>query len=731
MLFILDIFVASKNSRKMKRGIVVFMILGCMGLSAQQIELKGIVANKYAEKNIGEIISSADGEFYFQLNKDRSMIVRYSYKTALPVDTIFNAKRARECNFDSFDGFLISPDERRLLVYRNAEPVHTLSFKAQYYYYDVRRNFVRKLTENSEKQQCPVFSKDGRMLAYVSDNNIWLAKFDYDTEAQVTKDGEIGRVINGVADFVYEEGFGVTRLMDFSNDNKLLAFVRFDETAVPEFLFPYYNSKLYPKFKSVKYPKAGQPNPKVSCQVFDIESRTIREMNVPMERAEYIPQIQFVTDSQLAVMTLNREQNDLNMYYVNPRTSVSRLILHEANDRYVDWNLAKSVKFFPDYFVFLSEKDGYSHLYSYSHAGILQKQLTSGNYDVTKILAIDTDKKMLFYESTEEGPLYRSVYKVDMQKGAKSKLSNRQGYNVSTFGNNGKYFINSWSNAKTPSVITLNDANGKELKVLENNDDLKSKLATLNLSEKEFVTIKSIDGVDLNAWVMKPANFGAGNKYPLVMIQANGLSSQNVLDKFTIDWADYLVTQGFIVACVDSRGTGARGQEFKKSVYMNLGIKESDDQIAAAKYFGALPYVDENRIAICGWNYDGYNVLMSMSRSNLFKAGIAIAPVADWQFYNSAHAERYMRTPQQNHAGYNTASPIALAGSLSGNLLLIHGSADNNVHYQNTVEYSKALISADKQFDMFIFPDGDRTISGINNRAFLYRKVVDYLKKNL
>ncbi|GAB6010731.1 S9 family peptidase [Viscerimonas tarda] len=715
----------------MKKGIFIFTMFVCMSLSAQQIELKDITAQKYAGKGVDETISSADGEYYFQANKDKSMIIKYAYKTASPVDTVFNVKRARECDFNAFEGFLISPDEKRLLVYRDSEQLYRHSFKAKYYYYDIRRNLVRKLTENSDKQQIPVFSKDGRMLAYVANNNIWLAKFDYDTESQITRDGQAGSIINGSTDWVYEEEFGITGLIDFSDDSKLLAFVRFDETAVPEFSFQYYGNELYPKFKSFKYPKAGLPNSKVTCQVFDIESKTTRAMNVPMERAEYIPRIQFVNDSQLAVMTLNREQNDFNMYYLNPRSSVSRLILHEESDRYIDVNLIASVNFLADQFVYLSEKDGYSHIYSYSHSGVQQKQLTSGNYDVTQILAVNPDSKTVFYESAEESPLRRSVYKTDLVKGTKTKISAKQGYNSATFGNKGKYFVNIWSDAKTPAIVTLNDANGKELKVLEDNQALKATLNALNLPQKEFITLNAKDGTALNAWLLKPANFNASTQYPLVMVQYNGPGSQEVLDKFSVDWTACLVTQGFVVACVDGRGTGARGQDFKKCTYLNLGLKESDDQIEAATYFGTLPYIDKNRMAIWGWSYGGYNVLMSMSRGNVFRAGVAIAPVTDWRFYDSAYTERFMRTPQQNDAGYTAGSPVALANKLSGSLLLIHGSADDNVHFQNTIEYANALIEADKQFDMFVFPDKNHAISGTQNRTFLYRKVIDFFKKNL
>lgn len=716
----------------MKKSFLIAFGLFSLGISAQQnINLRDITAKEYAPKTTQSVVSSVDGEHFFQANAAKSMIVKYSYKTGVAVDTVFNAPKARESTINTFEGFLMSPDEKRLLVYNQVENIYRHSFKADYYYYDIRRNHIRKLTENKGKQQSPVFSKDGRMLAYVLDNNIWLAKFDYDTESQVTKDGEAGKIINGSTDWVYEEEFGVTTLMDFSPDNTLLAFVKFDESQVKEFSFQYYQQQLYPNMFSFKYPKAGEKNSVVTSNVFDIQSKTIRQMNIPTEELEYIPRMEFVTNTDLAVMTLNRSQNNFNMYFVNPRSAVSRLILNEKNDRYIDHSLHNSIKFIDNQFIYLSEKSGYNHIYLYSNTGIQQKQLTNGNFDVTSVLGIDAEKKNVYYQSAEESPIKRAIYKVDLVKGKSTKLSDKSGYNIATFSSNGKYYINNWSDINTPPLVTVNDSNGKQIRVLETNDALKERLNRIQLSKKEFITVKSKDGTSLNAWMLKPVNFNASNKYPLVMIQYSGPNSQLVLDRFSIDWEHYLASQGFIVACVDGRGTGARGEEFKKCTYTNLGIKESDDQLEAAQYFATLPYINQNRIGIWGWSYGGFNTLMSMSRGNIFKAGVAIAPVTDWRFYDTVYTERFMRTPQQNEIGYNNGSPIKLAGNLNGNLLLVHASADDNVHFQNSMEYADALIKANKQFDMFVFPDLNHSILGASNRAYLYEKVIDFFKKNM
>ena len=713
-------------------GLLFALLFFCIQSYGQQLDLRDITAGKYSARGVQSVTSSADGESYFQADKENKMIIKYSYKTGLPTDTVFDVRKARECTFGSFQGFVMSPDEKRLLVFNDYESIYRHSFKANYYYYDIRRNLVRKLTENKEKQSIPTFSRDGRMLAYVINNNIWLAKFDFETESQVTRDGQLGKIINGATDWVYEEEYSTVRLMDFSEDGRLLAFVRFDETNVPEYSMQMYKNGLYPTLLSFKYPKAGEQNSKVTCNVFDIDAKTIRKMNIPGD-IEYVPQIEFLPKGDdLAIFTLNRNQNVFNLYLANARSAVCRSILKEENDYYIDSELINSTRFFDDQFVYLSEKSGFSHIYLYSNNGVLQKQLTSGNYDVTDLLAVDPFTKTVFYQAAEESPIQRAIYKVDMVKGIKTKLSANQGTNIAIFSNNGKYYINGYSNIKTPRLTTVHDATGKQLRALEDNANLMKTLAALNLPTKEFITVKSADGRDLNAYIMKPTDFDSSRKYPLVMVQYSGPNSQTVQDSYSMDWTDYLTTQGFIVAAVDGRGTGARGQEFRKCTYMNLGIYESDDQVAAAKYFASLPYVDGSKMAIWGWSYGGYNVLMSMSRGNgVFKAGVAIAPVTNWKFYDSVYTERFMRTPQQNASGYDAGSPISLANKLEGNLLLIHGSADDNVHFQNTMDYANALVGANKQFDMFVFTDKDHSIRGASTRAYLYEKVIKFLKTNM
>jgi dipeptidyl-peptidase-4 len=408
-------------------------------------------------------------------------------------------------------------------------------------------------------------------------------------------------------------------------------------------------------------------------------------------------------------------------------------VLREENKYYIDSEWLNSIHFLKDRFIYVSEKDGYSHIYIYGLSGTLQKQLTTGNYDVTALLAVDGQTETVFYEAADESPIRRNIYKVNINKGQPQKLSQQGGYNSASFSGQGKYFVNRWSDAETPTVITLHDANGKQLRILEDNQSVRAKVAAAQFPKREYVTVTAADGITrLNGWILKPYNFDPTRKYPVVMIQYSGPNSQQVLDRYSADWYYALLNEGIIVACVDGRGTGARGEEFRKGTYMNLGIKESDDQIAAARYLASLPYIDAKGIGIWGWSYGGYTVLMSMSRGNgTFKAGVAIAPVTDYRFYDTIYTERFMRTPQQNKQGYDNGSPIALAGRLEGNLLLVHGTADDNVHFQNSVEYSRALIEAGKHFDMFFFPDKDHSIRGENTRKYLYEKVIGYFKQNL
>ena len=700
----------------------------------KSVSLKEITDGMFRQKTaVGEMRSLPDGEHYTAMNAERNMIVKYSYRTGKAVDTLFNATTARECEFTKFDGYTISSTGHHILVWRETEPIYRRSYKAAVYDYDVRRNYIKPITDSKEKVMIPTFSPDGRMCAFVKDNNIWIRKFDFDTEVQVTKDGALNKILNGTTDWVYEEEFAVTNLMAWSPDSEYLAYVRTDETEVPEYSMQVYGEGLYPSYYNFKYPKAGQKNSTVSVKAYSVQTRDTKHLDVPMDGDGYIPRITFTRNaSQLAVMTLNRHQNIFNMYYVNPKSGVSRLILREENECYVDSEWLSSIHFLSNGFTYVSEQDGYAHIYLYSPTGVLQKQITQGNWDVTRLIGYDEATKNTYYESAEESPLRRAVYKIDA-KGVKTRLTPEEGTNSAAFSANYAYFVNRYSNANTPMKITVNETKSRKvLRTLQDNAELRERLAQYRFGKKEFFTLTTKSGFELNAWMVKPANFDESKKYPVMMTQYSGPNSQQVLDSYSFDWEQYLAANGIIVVCVDGRGTGARGEAFRKCTYLRMGEKESQDQVEAAQALGQYPYVDAGRMAIWGWSFGGYNTLMALSVGHgTFKVGIAVAPPTDWKSYDTVSTERYMRTPQEHFDGYAATSPLKKVKDLEGKLLLIHGTADDNVHFMQSMEYAEALVQAGKQFDMHVYKDRNHGISGGNTRYHLYTKMSNYLFENL
>ena len=715
-------------------ALLSFLLVGSLAAQngSKRVDLKEITDGQFRQvTNIGEMRSMPDGEHYTAMNDARNMIIKYSYRTGNPVDTLFNTEKARECTFDKFDGYTISSTGHHILVWRDTEPIYRRSFKANVYDYDVRRNYVKPISDSKGKQMIPTFSPDGRMVAYVSDNNIWIRKFDYDTEVQVTKDGEMNKILNGITDWVYEEEFAVTNLMAWSPNSEQLAFVRFDESEVPEYSMQMFGEGLYPGYYNYKYPKAGEKNSKVTLHSYDVTTKDTKELKVPVEADSYIPRIVFTNnDDQLAVMTLNRHQNVFNMYYANPKSGVFRLILRDENKAYVDSEWLNSIHFYANSFSYVNEQDGYAHIYLYSPTGVMQRQVTKGNWDVTAFLGYDEATKTVYYESAEESPIRRAIYKIDA-KGVKTKLSTQEGTNNATFSDNFAYYVNQYSNANTPVKITVNETkSNKVLRVLQDNARLVDKLAGYSYAEKEFIKVRTASDYELNAWIVKPVDFDESKKYPVLMFQYSGPNSQQ--DKYSFDWEQYLAANGIITVCVDGRGTGARGEAFRKCTYLRMGELESKDQVEAAQALGKLPFVDKSRMAIWGWSFGGYNTLMAMSVGNgTFKAGIAVAPPTDWKYYDSVYTERFMRTPKENFEGYAATSPIRLAKDLQGKLLLIHGTADDNVHFQQTMDYAESLVQAGKQFEMQVYKDRNHSIYGGNTRYHLYTRMSNFLFDNL
>lgn len=732
----------------MKKLFVLFYALMCLvTLQAQKVTLQDVANGTYRAQSIQGLKPMLDGEHYTQISKDHKRIVKYSFKTGKEVATIFDVATARNHKLKSFDNYIMSPDESLILIQTETKPIYRRSFTAIYYIYNVR-NRTLELLSNNGPQQVPLFSPDSHQIAFVRNNNIYLIKLLFgNSESQVTKDGEYNKVLNGIPDWVYEEEFSYNRAFDFSADSKMIAYVRFDESQVPMYSFPWYKGMApekteyttYPGSYDYKYPKAGVVNSKVSVHSFDIKSRVTRKMELPVDSDGYVPRIKFTDDPEkLAIMTLNRHQNRFDLYMANPRSAICKVAIRDEAEQYIKEQAYSDITFYPEHIVMMSERDGYNHLYLYTIGGNLVKQITKGEFEVKDFLGWDQKANVFYYTSNEGSPLRTAVYKID-GKGKKTKLSTRTGTNNALFSKNLNYYINTYSSAQTPTLITLNNNKGQEMVTLLDNKKLKSKTAQLNMPTKEFFSFKTSEGVELNGWMMKPANFNPSKKYPVIMHQYSGPGSQQVLDKWGIGsfgdggmFEAVMCDKGYIMVCVDGRGTGGRGAAFEKCTYLSIGVKEATDQAEAAKYLSTLPYVDGSRIGIWGWSYGGYNTLMSMSEgSGAFKAGVAIAAPTDWRFYDSVYTERFMRTPKENGDGYQASSAISRASRLKGKLLLIHGSADDNVHLQNFMEYSEALVQANIQFDTQIYTNRNHSIFGGNTRNHLMNRVANFFLQNL
>lgn len=710
-----------------------------------KIKLQDVTNGVYWPKQIDGVNPMNDGESYTQLSPDHKRIVRHSFKTGKEIATVFDVETARGSKkLPYIDGYIMSPDEHRILIQTETKGIYRRSYTAVYYIYDVRNNTLEPLSEGGP-QQVPLFSPDGNVIAFARGNNLFLVKLLFgNAEVQVTKDGKFNEVINGLPDWVNEEEFTTNRSFDFSADSKVLAWVRYDESQVPiysmqEFkgLYPARSEfDAYPGTYDYKYPVAGQKNSEVKVMTFDIKNRVTRTLDVPLDKDGYIPRIKFTSDpTKLAVITLNRHQSQMDVYMANSLSKVCKLVLREKNEKYVRETAYTQMKFYDGHFSLLSERSGFQHLYWYNLGGQLEAQITKGNFEVTDFYGYDTRTGSFYYASTQESPLRRAVYKADKQ-GRVKKLSSSVGTNSAKFSKTMKYYMNVYSSAQQPPVTTLCDNNGKTITTLIDNADLKAKVEKV-VGKKEFFQFTTSEGVQLNGWMVKPRDFDASKKYPVVMYQYSGPGSQEVTDSWNLGFygagifESYLTEQGFICACVDGRGTGARGADFEKCTYLQLGLRESQDQVETAIYLGSLPYVDKANIGIWGWSFGGFNTLMSMSEGRpVFKAGVAVAAPSNWKYYDTVYTERYMRTPNENAAGY-AINPMERAANLSGSLLLIHGTADDNVHFRNVAEMSEALVQANKQFEMQIYTNRNHSIYGGNTRYHLLTRMCDFFKRNL
>ena len=696
------------------------------------LQVEDVTSGKFYAYTAGRgMRSTSDGKYYTLMDDKHTAILRYSFHTGQLIDTLFSVAKARECEFKTFDDYILEPKGNHILIITDQEAVYRRSSKGNAFHYDVRRNRVEPLSSTSGKVMIPTFSPDGRMVAFVRDGNIFIKKFEYDTEVQVTSDAVRNKVMNGTTDWVYEEEHEATRLMTWSEDNNYLAFVRTDESGVDEYSMPIYGTTQYPGAYTYKYPKAGTPNSKVTLHIYNVTDRSQKPINFKSE-PYYIPRIEFIgRDGNLAVFSLNRQQNHLTLYYVNNKTLLPKVIFEDRNKAYVDSRNIPKCKFVPTGFAYLGEQDGYRHIYLYSDKGTLLRKITSGNYDDTDFYGMDAQGNA-YYQAADESPLRRSIYKVD-SKGHKTALHPGKGDNSAIFSDDFSHYISIFSNRDVPTITAVYATGSlKPLRVLKDNKQITERLKDYRLRREEFIKIPNGKGQELNAWILKPYDFDPNKQYPVLMTQYSGPDSQQVLDSFGLGWEQILPGKGYIVVCVDPRGTGARGEEWRKCTYLNLGVKEIEDQIAAAKWLGQQSYIDANRIGLYGWSFGGYMTLMGLCHGQgVFKTGVAVAPVADWSFYDTIYTERFMRTPQENPTGYKASSVLEVAKNLQGKLLLIHGSADDNVHVQNAMDFTDLLVSEGIPFDMAIYKDRNHGIYGGNARNHLYKRIITFIEQNL
>lgn len=711
-----------------------------------KLTLPDITSGKFAAKTVNGINPIEGTDTYARISQDGERVVCCSFKTGKELSVLFDVKNTMGCKIDGFDDYVLSPDGKRMLIQTKTERIYRRSFKADFYIYNIESRRLDRLSDG-DKQQIPTWSPDGQQVAFVRGGNIFLVKLLYDNaEIQVTKDGKFNEVINGLPDWVNEEEFGFNSALTFNADGTMICWLRYDESKVKTYSLEMYKGMkpakeeyaAYPGFYSYKYPKAGEDNSTVSAWSYDIKSHKINRLQVPLDADGYMPRIKPTNDPmRIVVYTMNRHQDDLCLYAVNPRSTVAQLIIKEHVDKYVREEAMEGVKFVGDKILLPSDRSGYTKLYIYNMNGQLQRTIGDGNYDITSVYGYDPKTGDVYYQAAALGATDRQVY-VTHKNGKTVRLTDREGWNTAFFSGDFQYFVNTWSDYNTPYVFTTRTREGKVINTIEDNKAVKQLVSDYGFCKREPFSFTTSEGVVLNGWMVKPKDFDANKKYPVIMHQYSGPGSQQVTNSWSAGsmgqggaFDSYLAQEGFIVVSVDGRGTGGRGSEFEKCTYLNLGNLESKDQVETALYVGSLPYVDKDRIGIWGWSYGGFNTLMSMSEGRgVFRAGVAIAPPTNWKYYDSVYTERYMRTPKENPDGYAT-NPIERAPKLHGALLICHGTADDNVHPQNTYEYSEALVQADKDFRELFYTNRNHSIFGGNTRNHLLRQVAQFFKTEL
>lgn len=742
----------------MKRHITSALLLAGVAVAAStspavaavpRLDVAGIAKYVYPDNRRCNLTETPaympDGETYLLVSDDGKKIVSFNTADGKEAGTVLDAATTRENKLPGdIEGFTISPDGSKLLVWTDSEPVYRRSSKARYYIFEIKRNILRPLSKSSGKQQAPLFSPDSRMVAFVTDNNIRIRKWDYDTEVDVTADGKHGKIINGIPDWTYEEEFSAVCSMAWSPDNTTLCYLRYDEEEVPWYSLPIYKGycdaddryALYPGTFTYKYPVAGEKNSTVTLHSYDVDNRKIKDIKLPDSRIEYIPRIGFSgTDSErLIVTTLNRDQNRMEVYSVNPRSTVAKsIIVEETADGWLNPMTYEDMSLQDDGIVLFSERSGWNHLYHYTYAGQMTRRITSGDFDVTDYFGTDPAGMVYYQAEPSTGKpsdaLNRAIYRLNPKNGKTEPLTPETGWASAEFTPAKNYFTLNYSTATTPPVYTLRNGKNKVVRTLADNAAYAADYA--GAPQKEFLTINS-DGTELNAYMVKPAGFDPSRRYPVIMWQYSGPGSQEVFNRWAMDWDIYAAQQGFLVVCVDGRGTGGRGTAFRNIVYRRLGHYETIDQLNAARWVASLPYVNPDAIGIAGWSYGGYETLMCATEANgPYAAAVAVAPVTSWRFYDTVYSERFMLTPQQNGPAYDSGAPLERASSLACPLLLMYGTADDNVHPENTIEFVSRLQEAGMDCDVLMFPNMNHSINGCDSRRVVYAKMIDFFRRNL
>jgi dipeptidyl-peptidase-4 len=714
---------------------MIGLVLSTQAQSLKKVTLEDVFKKgTFAQKSVYGINWMKDGQFYSSMvqRSGAPTVVKINLATGEEAAVLLDG-RALGVNFSSYS---FNADESKALIASDVESIYRRSSKGIFYVVDMASGQKQELM-NGEKISYATLSPDNDKVAFVKENNLYMVELANNKLTQITTDGEWNKIINGAADWVYEEEFSMAQAFKWSPDGKKIAFIRFDETQVPEFNMQTWGP-LYPQDYKFKYPKAGEKNALVSIHVYDLTSGKTQKVDAGTETDIYLPRIYWTKDAnQLAFIRMNRLQNQLDIFQANATIGESKLVISETSKTYVDLDYNDDLQYLSDgkTFIRTSEQDGFKHIYHHNLDGSLIRQITSGNWEVSSMVGVDEKAKKLYFISTEASPLERNFYVINLDGKGKKLLTPAKGTHTINMSSDYKFFIDYYSTAENPVKVTLNDAVGKEIKVLENNQALRDQLAGFALGKKEFFSFPTVDGTELNGYIIKPADFDPSKKYPVLLYVYGGPGSQNVLNSWggTRDfWHQQLAAEGIIVACVDNRGTGARGRDFKHSTYANLGKLETIDQIEGAKYFAKMPFVDASRIGIWGWSYGGYMSSLALMKGNdVFKTAIAVAPVTTWRYYDTIYTERYLQTPQLNAAGYDENSPITHVNMLKGNFLLIHGTGDDNVHFQNSVDLVNALIAADKQFETFYYPNRNHGIYGGNTTWHLYTQMTDFLKRKL